>query len=300
MAISITPLAKSKGGGSPYVTPGQTTPAAMKYLCVVVLTQDDDSAPAFTGLTDNKGNNFGPALFTGAIGGNDQVIRVFGKANAVGGAGHTFSVQSTGGDIDCAVLPCYLSSPQDIAFDQVASGGTGYRGSPFSLGSISVAGAKTGLALGVVCAGYQGTTVTYTPTNGFTVGDSYNDPLVTWPAYEAFIGAYMGLPFTQSATTTYTGSVSVKNAENNQEVGAATASALLTFVEVVTGPQITNVDGDDVITSTQQNVIVNGSGFGSSQGASLLQIVQGSVVKDQTSIDSWGNTQIQFDVTFDT
>ncbi|MCC7126458.1 MAG: hypothetical protein IT178_16530 [Acidobacteria bacterium] len=61
---------------------------------------------------------------------------------------------------------------------------------------------------------------------------------------------------------------------------------------------VTDVDTDETITADQTNVVVTGTGFGSSQGAGTVTIRQGSTSVAQT-IDSWFDTSIQFDVVFD-
>lgn len=61
---------------------------------------------------------------------------------------------------------------------------------------------------------------------------------------------------------------------------------------------VSDVDTDETITADQTNVVVTGTGFGSSQGAGTVTIRQGSTSVAQT-IDSWFDTSIQFDVVFD-
>lgn len=61
---------------------------------------------------------------------------------------------------------------------------------------------------------------------------------------------------------------------------------------------IDNVDTDNVITNTQQNVVVTGSGFEASQGTGTIKLTQnsdGTGISVTQSVDSWSDTTIQFD-----
>ncbi len=64
---------------------------------------------------------------------------------------------------------------------------------------------------------------------------------------------------------------------------------------------ITDVDTDEVIGNTQANVVVTSlGGFEATQGTGKVELVQNSdysgTIVNQTSIDSWSDTSIQFDV----
>ena len=64
--------------------------------------------------------------------------------------------------------------------------------------------------------------------------------------------------------------------------------------------EIHNVDADNIVTNTQTNVVIAGSTFGAIQGTGKVELVQfanytGTII-NQTSIDSWANDSIQFDV----
>lgn len=64
---------------------------------------------------------------------------------------------------------------------------------------------------------------------------------------------------------------------------------------------ITDVDTDEIISNNQANVVVtaSGGGFGSIQGTGKVELVQNNdytgTKVNQTSIDSWSDTSIQFD-----
>lgn len=70
-------------------------------------------------------------------------------------------------------------------------------------------------------------------------------------------------------------------------------------ITYTTGPTLTDVDTDEIVLSSQTNVVATGTAFGASQGAGSVTLRQGSVVVTQ-SIDSWAATSIQFDVVYDT
>ncbi len=63
---------------------------------------------------------------------------------------------------------------------------------------------------------------------------------------------------------------------------------------------ITDVDGDELIANTQTNVIISGASFLSPQSTGKVELVQNSnytgTIINQTSIDSWADDSIQFDV----
>lgn len=67
-----------------------------------------------------------------------------------------------------------------------------------------------------------------------------------------------------------------------------------------TTPAITDVDTDDIIDSTQTNVVLTGTNLGATEGKLYLAndaaLGFASIVVEQ-SIDSWADTSIQFDVT---
>jgi hypothetical protein len=63
---------------------------------------------------------------------------------------------------------------------------------------------------------------------------------------------------------------------------------------------ITDVDTDEIITNTQTNVVITSTGgFESTQGTGKVELVENSdytgTKVEQTSIDSWADTSIQFD-----
>ena len=60
------------------------------------------------------------------------------------------------------------------------------------------------------------------------------------------------------------------------------------------GPAITSVSGDNVLTSTETNLHVIGTGFGASQGTGSVQCVDGAMTSTFT-VDSWSATDIQVD-----
>ena len=65
--------------------------------------------------------------------------------------------------------------------------------------------------------------------------------------------------------------------------------------------QITDVDTDNIITNTQLNVVATGAEFEAVQSTGKVELVEnfdytGTII-NQTNIDSWSDTSIQFDVT---
>jgi hypothetical protein len=76
----------------------------------------------------------------------------------------------------------------------------------------------------------------------------------------------------------------------------------LTGIDGTLKLSISDVDGDNAIGNSQLNVVVNSSGgFEALQGTGKVELVQNSdysgVIVNQTNIDSWSDTVIQFDVT---
>src|SRR6185436_6400906 len=63
-----------------------------------------------------------------------------------------------------------------------------------------------------------------------------------------------------------------------------------------TAPAITDVDGDNVITSTQANVVITGTTFGAAQGTGGVLLIDG-LLTQSLSVDSWAATSIQVDIT---
>ena len=62
----------------------------------------------------------------------------------------------------------------------------------------------------------------------------------------------------------------------------------------VSGPTITDIDADNVVTSDQTNIVATVSGAEASQGTGSLVLISGSYSQAQT-IDTWSDTSIQFD-----
>lgn len=58
---------------------------------------------------------------------------------------------------------------------------------------------------------------------------------------------------------------------------------------------ITDVDTDEIVTATQANVVITGTGFGASQGGGSVSLRQGGTGKT-LSVDSWSATSIQVDI----
>lgn len=77
-----------------------------------------------------------------------------------------------------------------------------------------------------------------------------------------------------------------------------TAGAPTWDTRVVTGGHsVTNVNGDNLV-SENEVVVVNGFGFGSSQGASTVKLKSGSLSVTQT-ITTWADTSLSFTVDSD-
>jgi len=66
-------------------------------------------------------------------------------------------------------------------------------------------------------------------------------------------------------------------------------------------PAITDVDGDEILTVYQTNVVATGTDFGTNTGLADIELgdnaIYGSANLVSQSIDSWADTSIQFDVT---
>lgn len=58
---------------------------------------------------------------------------------------------------------------------------------------------------------------------------------------------------------------------------------------------ISDVDSDEIIAVDQTNIVINGGGFGASQGTGSVTLRQGGVSVAQT-VNTWADTQIQFDM----
>ena len=62
---------------------------------------------------------------------------------------------------------------------------------------------------------------------------------------------------------------------------------------------VSDVDTDEIISNSQTNVVITGTDFESSQGTGKVELVENSdytgTKVEQTSIDSWSDTEIQFD-----
>lgn len=84
---------------------------------------------------------------------------------------------------------------------------------------------------------------------------------------------------------------------NRQTTSGIVAQWLIqTWKEVAAaGPAITDVDTDEIVTATQTNVVITGSGFGSTQGTGVIRS-RISGITSNWSVDSWSATSIQADV----
>jgi hypothetical protein len=62
---------------------------------------------------------------------------------------------------------------------------------------------------------------------------------------------------------------------------------------------VSDVDTDEIISNSQTNVVITGADFESSQGTGKVELVENNdytgTKVEQTSIDSWSDTEIQFD-----
>jgi len=76
----------------------------------------------------------------------------------------------------------------------------------------------------------------------------------------------------------------------------STQNSVMIFLKASGGgaPAITSVSGDNVLTSTETNLHVIGTGFGASQGTGSVQCVDGAMTSTFT-VDSWSATDIQVD-----
>lgn len=63
------------------------------------------------------------------------------------------------------------------------------------------------------------------------------------------------------------------------------------------GVSITSVDGDNIVTANQTNVVIVGTGFGAAHtGSARVDIVDGTTVVEVANYDSWSATSIQVDL----
>jgi hypothetical protein len=71
---------------------------------------------------------------------------------------------------------------------------------------------------------------------------------------------------------------------------------VVTFKEITgsTSITVTDVDGDEIITSDQTNVVITGTGFKATQSTGAVTLRQGIAVVTQP-VDSWADTSIQVD-----
>lgn len=92
-------------------------------------------------------------------------------------------------------------------------------------------------------------------------------------------------------STGATGNVTTRILES-----VATFWMVVTFKEITGSSSITvtDVDGDEIITSDQTNVVITGTGFKATQGTGAVTLRQGIAVVTQP-VDSWADTSIQVD-----
>lgn len=101
--LTFTPLtgASLAASGSPLTTPASTTPASGFIAVVTVLA----SVPV-TSVTDNKGNTYTKIAESAAVPGDSQKCALWACVGAVGGSGHTFTINS--GDYS-SLFPGYIT-----------------------------------------------------------------------------------------------------------------------------------------------------------------------------------------------
>lgn len=61
-------------------------------------------------------------------------------------------------------------------------------------------------------------------------------------------------------------------------------------------PVITDIDTDEIVTSTQINVVITGTDFKASQGDGFVHLICAAQTHNITGIDSWADTSIQIDM----
>lgn len=127
------------------------------------------------------------------------------------------------------------------------------------------------------------------PTGSTAFSSNGEYPIATWADATAII-AY--------AVDSGTNNISASNF-TLQVTGAASQSLVVGLAAAAGGAvSITDIDTDESITYSQTNVVITGTGFGASQGAGSVQLrCADSISVTQSSIDSWADTSIQFDVT---
>lgn len=95
------------------------------------------------------------------------------------------------------------------------------------------------------------------------------------------------------------GAQNIPNGSWNLTGGSSQPAAGIVVVlapGTTTGPQITNVNTTNSITSTQTNVAVNGTNFGTTPGAVKLFGGTGNSIESDQTIVSWSDSQIIFNV----
>jgi uncharacterized repeat protein (TIGR02543 family) len=191
----------SGSGTSPMTTPAVTTRASGSLILVQVLTQNTGT---FAGLTDNKGNTYvnvgGARTYVGGGAGS----YLFKAENAVGGAGHTWSLIKTAGyqSNEATIFVVEITgAPASNAID-----GWTYLGSS-SYGSAPVA---TTAANGLLVsfwgpADYNGSNNTYTPPAGWTKLNAIENPV----SHNSGASAWRSTPTANSYDCTWNAALNI-------------------------------------------------------------------------------------------
>jgi hypothetical protein len=160
-----TLVADTAGSGtSPMVTPAVTTPVSGSLILVQVLTQ---STNTFRGLSDNKGNKYISIRGAQAYARNNVAgSYLYAAENAVGGAGHTWSLTKTTGleDNEASMFVIvFPPNPAPRAVGATSYSNTGRRGGT----AITTTAPNSDVVSFFGPADYSGSVNDYTPPSGW-------------------------------------------------------------------------------------------------------------------------------------
>lgn len=136
--------------------------------------------------------------------------------------------------------------------------------------------------------------------SGASTSESIDELSLEWFVDTTGVGTAHARGRLSADITVATGTIAAWVHRSGNNVRIAYGVIDLSGVDGTTYLEITDVDGDEIITNTQANVVITGlGGFKATQGTGKVELVQNSdytgTKVEQTSIDSWADTSIQFD-----
>lgn len=248
MALAFTPLtgASLAASGSPLTTPASTTPASGFIALVAVLA----SVPV-TSVTDNKGNTYTKIAESAAVPGDSQKCALWACVGAVGGSGHTFTINS--GDYS-SLFPAYVTgydttNPWDT--NPLVSG-TG-TGNSLALNQPTLAQANELLLFPILVNGSTDNPGE-TPPAGFSTWFLQQN-WSTWTGFASYLITSAATAATRTATGTNWNSstgfiVGIREASAAGADLAAAPAAVATLVGSLTTQKPLNATTADVATVT--------------------------------------------------